>query len=105
MHACSTTRVHDAPEEKAMPSLRELRAERLLSIRELAERADVAPRTVYLIEAGRSRPRPRVARRISAALRVLPVEVDEFRLAIEAAKTRPARADYEQQPRAGHDEE
>ncbi len=86
-----------------MPSLRELRAEHLLSIRELAERANVAPSTVYLIEAGRSRPRPRVARRISAALRVRPVDVDEFRLAIEAAKSRPARPEYEQasRPRAG----
>ena len=74
----------------AMPSLRELRAARLLSIRELAHRAQVAPSTIYLIEAGRTTPRPRVIRQLAAVLGVEPTAVDEFRQAIErAAQHRP----------------
>ena len=74
-----------------MPPLRAIRAARLLSIRELAQQAGVAPSTVYLIETGRVTPRQRVIRQLAAALGVSPVEVDEFRRAIERA----------QQPRAG----
>jgi transcriptional regulator with XRE-family HTH domain len=69
-----------------MASLREVRAERLLSIRELARRAAVAPSTVYLTEAGRTTPRPSVVARLAAVLDVEPVEVEEFRRSIEAAK-------------------
>ena len=69
-----------------MVSLRILRAERLLSIRELARRASVAPSTIYLIEAGRTIPRQRVARQIAKVLDVAPMEVDELRRRIEAAK-------------------
>jgi transcriptional regulator with XRE-family HTH domain len=61
-----------------MPSLRQIRIARLLTIRELAQRAGVAPSTVYLLEAGRSRPSLRVIRRLSAALEVAPETVDEF---------------------------
>ena len=74
-----------------MVSLRELRAERLLSIRELARRASVAPSTIFLIESGRTIPRQRVARQIASVLRVPPTEVDEFRRRIEATKERPGR--------------
>lgn len=73
-----------------MPALRVVRAERLLSIRELAEQAQVAPSTIYLTEAGRTTPRPNVMRRLATALGVEPAEVDEFRHAITQA----------QQPRA-----
>jgi transcriptional regulator with XRE-family HTH domain len=78
-----------------MATLREARVERLLSIRELAREASVAPSTVYLIESGRTTPRLRVVRRLAAALGVEPNEIDEFRRAIEATKgpagrTRPA---------------
>jgi transcriptional regulator with XRE-family HTH domain len=73
-----------------MTSLRHVRAERLLSIRELARQASVAPSTLYLIEAGRTMPRPRVVRCLAAVLGVEPNEVDEFRRAIEAVE-RPAR--------------
>jgi transcriptional regulator with XRE-family HTH domain len=76
-----------------MASLRELRAERLLSIRELARRASVAPSTIFLIEAGRTIPRQRVARQIAAVLRVAPSEVDEFLRRIEVTKERPRRSE------------
>lgn len=69
-----------------MVSLRTLRAERLLSIRELAHRASVAPSTIYLIEAGRTIPRQRVARQIAKVLRVNPMEIDELRQRIEITK-------------------
>lgn len=59
-------------------SLREARTNRLLSIRELAQRALVAPSTIYLIEAGRSTPRLSVVRRLSTALDVDPRAVKEF---------------------------
>jgi transcriptional regulator with XRE-family HTH domain len=69
-----------------MPSLREVRAARLLSIRELAQQAGVAPSTVYVIEAGRATPRLRVIRQLATALGVEPTVVDEFRRAIERAQ-------------------
>lgn len=65
-------------------SLRELRAERLMTIRELAQLAGVAPSTIYLIESGRSIPHLAVVRRIAAALKVDPQQVTEFRRAIQA---------------------
>ena len=65
-------------------SLRDLRAERLLSIRELARLADVAPSTIYLTEAGRTTPHASVMRRIAAALEVDAHEIAEFRRAIAA---------------------
>ena len=68
--------------------LRELRAERLLSMRDLARLADVAPSTVYMAEAGRTTPQPAVMRRIAAALGVDPLQVAEFRSAV-AARARP----------------
>jgi transcriptional regulator with XRE-family HTH domain len=69
-----------------MASLREVRANRLLSIRELARQASVAPSTIYLIETGRSVPRPSIIRRLSVALGVEAPEIDEFRHAIELTK-------------------
>ena len=65
--------------------MRHVRAERLMSIRELAQRADIAPSTVYQIEVGRSIPHLSVVRRISEALNVDPLTVDEFRRAIRMA--------------------
>jgi DNA-binding XRE family transcriptional regulator len=64
--------------------LREVRAERLLSIRELASRAEVAPSTIYMIEAGRSTPQLAVARLIAEALDVDALSITEFRQAIRA---------------------
>ena len=63
-------------------SLRAVRADRLLSLRELAYLAGVAASTIYLIEAGRTTPRPAMIRRLSAALGVEPWAVAEFRRAI-----------------------
>jgi transcriptional regulator with XRE-family HTH domain len=68
-----------------MPKLRELRIRRLLSLRELAKRASVAQRTIVEAEAGRQVPRPATMRKIAAALEVDPLEVNEFRTAIEDA--------------------
>jgi transcriptional regulator with XRE-family HTH domain len=68
-----------------MPPLRELRIRRLLSLRELATRADVALRTIVEAEAGRQVPQPKTMRKLAEALGVDPMEVDEFRAAIEAA--------------------
>jgi transcriptional regulator with XRE-family HTH domain len=61
-----------------MPSLRQTRVSRLLTIRELAQRARVAPSTVYLTEAGRTRPSLRVIRQLAATLAIEPQAVDEF---------------------------
>src|SRR5689334_6877927 len=79
-------------EVRYMASLRELRAERLLSVRELAREASVAPSTIFLIETGRTIPRHRVARQIAEVLRVEPNQVDEFRRRIEATKVRQTRS-------------
>lgn len=67
-----------------MPTLKEWRARRLLTVRGLAEAAGVAPTTVYLAETGRSAPSFRVVRALSDALGVEPTEVAEFAAAIEA---------------------
>jgi transcriptional regulator with XRE-family HTH domain len=64
--------------------LRDVRADRLLSMRELAQLAGVAPSTIYLIEVGRTTPRLSVIRRLSEALAIDPQEVTEFRRAIRA---------------------
>ena len=66
-----------------MQTLKEARAERLLTVRGLAERADVAPSTVYLIENGRSVPRFDAIQKLSAALGVEPRDVAEFAAAID----------------------
>jgi transcriptional regulator with XRE-family HTH domain len=70
--------------ESGVRSLREVRAARLVALRELAELAGVAPSTIYLIEAGRTTPRFSVIRRLSAALGVGPEGITEFRRAIRA---------------------
>jgi transcriptional regulator with XRE-family HTH domain len=64
--------------EPIVMSVRAWRAERLLTIRELARLANVAPSTIYMTEAGRTMPRPSVARRIAATLGVDPRRVVEF---------------------------
>ena len=69
-----------------MLTLRELRTDRLLTIRELAQQAGVAPSSIYLIETGRTTPRMATIRRIAGALGVNPQAVAELRQAIEAAK-------------------
>jgi len=70
--------------EPAGLSLREVRAVRLLSMRDLARLARVALSTIFLIEAGRSTPHLSVVRRLSAVLEIDPQAVTEFRQAIRA---------------------
>ena len=82
----ASAEAHAAPSEPT--PLRELRAERLLSIRDLARLAGVAPSTVYLIEAGRAAPHPSTIRAIAAALGIDPLQVAELRRAV-AARARP----------------
>lgn len=65
-----------------MPTLKEARAARLLTVRGLADRAGVASSTVYLIENGRSTPRFTVIERLSRALGVVPTEIEEFQAAM-----------------------
>ncbi len=74
-------------EGRARP-LRDWRAERLLSTRELARLAGIAPSTVYLTETGRTTPHAAVMRRIAAALAVDARDVEEFQRAINA-RARP----------------
>jgi len=75
-----------------MPTLRELRADGLLTIHALAQQAGVAPSSIYLIETGRATPRVATMRRLASALGVDPETVEEFRQAIETAKApRPRR--------------
>ncbi len=68
-----------------MPTLREMRIRRLLSLRDLAQLANVAQRTIVEAEAGRQVPHPKTMRKLAEALDVDPMEVDEFRAAIEGA--------------------
>jgi transcriptional regulator with XRE-family HTH domain len=77
----------------SMALLREVRTARLLSMRELAALAQVAPSTIYLIEKRRTVPRLSMVRRLAAALQVDPLTVDEFRQAIERAAHPPSAND------------
>ncbi len=63
----------------------EARVRRLLSVRELAKRADVAPATIYYAERGQKVPQFETIRKIATALDMEPGKIDEFRATIEAA--------------------
>jgi transcriptional regulator with XRE-family HTH domain len=69
-------------------ALRVVRVSRLLSMRDLAKQAGVAPSTIYLTETGRTTPHLSVVRRLAAALGVEPHEIDEFRRTLEQAQVR-----------------
>ena len=66
-----------------MPALRDLRLKKLWSQRDLAAEADVARKTIVDLELGRIEPRLLTMRKLAAALGIEPLEVDEFRQAIE----------------------
>jgi transcriptional regulator with XRE-family HTH domain len=63
-------------------TLADLRRERLLTIRSLAELSGCAPRTVLQIEHGRRTPQPGTIKRLASALQVEPNAVREFRRAM-----------------------
>lgn len=64
--------------------LKELRARQLLTVRELADKAHMSPSTISVIEKGHGRPALSTIRKLSDLFSVDPMEVDEFRDAIEA---------------------
>ena len=55
--------------------LRELRRQRVLSMRELEEQAGVSYNTIWRLEAGRQGAQPRTIRKLAAALGVEPSEL------------------------------
>jgi transcriptional regulator with XRE-family HTH domain len=55
--------------------LKELRRERVLSLRELEERSGVSYNTIWRIEDGRQGAHPRTVRKLAGALRVDPSEL------------------------------
>ena len=71
-------------------TFRQARARSVLSVRELAARAGVAPATVYQIEHGRTRPHYRSIRVLSEALGVDPMQIVEFAWVIEEGGALPA---------------
>lgn len=58
--------------------LKEARIQRTMTMRELADAADVALSTIYLIESGKTTPSLRVMRDVSKALSMTPQAIDEF---------------------------
>jgi transcriptional regulator with XRE-family HTH domain len=66
-----------------MVQLRELRLARMLSQRDLAREAGVTQKTIVDLELGRVEPHLKTMRKLTAALGVDPLEVNEFRKAIE----------------------
>jgi transcriptional regulator with XRE-family HTH domain len=55
--------------------LRELRQEKVLSLRELEEKSGVSYNTIWRIEAGRQGAQPRTIRKLAEALAVNPKEL------------------------------
>ena len=60
-----------------MERLKELRRERVLSLRELEERSGVSYNTIWRIEDGRQGAHPRTIRKLAVALGVEPRELIE----------------------------
>jgi transcriptional regulator with XRE-family HTH domain len=61
--------------EVKVERLRELRRERVLSLRELEERSGVSYNTIWRIEDGRQGAHPRTVRKLAEALGVDPKEL------------------------------
>ncbi len=72
-------------------TIRQLRQERLLTIRALAAGAGVSTRTVLLVEHGAQTPRPGTIKKLAAALGVEPAQVREFRAAMGLADEEDGR--------------
>jgi transcriptional regulator with XRE-family HTH domain len=79
--------------EQEQMTFRQARARSVLSVRELAVRAGVAPATVYQIEHGRTRPHYRSIRVLSEALGVEPTQIEEFARVIEEGGISPGIQD------------
>ena len=65
--------------------LREWRIQRILTQKELAQKAGVAEVTVAAIERGHQLPSPRTSRKLAEVLGVAPLDIDEVREATERA--------------------
>jgi transcriptional regulator with XRE-family HTH domain len=61
--------------EVNMHRLRELRRQRVLSMRELEERSGVSYNTIWRLETGKTGAQPRTIRKIAGALGVDPAEL------------------------------
>jgi transcriptional regulator with XRE-family HTH domain len=70
----------------------EVRRSRLLSMRELAAKSGVSLKTISDIELGRTNPALSTIRKLSDALGVDPMEVNEFRDAIRGKELAPANS-------------
>ncbi len=71
-----------------MPTLKDARVARRLSVRGMAARAGIGPSTIYRIEHGKTTPRPHIVRRLSAALQLPPHEIAEFQPVADALRLR-----------------
>ena len=74
--------------------LSEARARKLLSIQELAKMSGVSRANIHALEVGKWLPTLRTVRKLCEVLEVDPMEVDEFKAAIERTaqgKENPAR--------------
>jgi transcriptional regulator with XRE-family HTH domain len=63
--------------------LKEVRQERGIGVRRLSKGAPVSPRTLITTEKGDSTPTPETIRKISRFLGVDPMEISEFKAALE----------------------
>jgi transcriptional regulator with XRE-family HTH domain len=66
-----------------MTTLREARLQALLSMRQLARKAELSPTTIYLLESGQRSPQLLTIYKLSRALGVSPEEIEEFRRAMK----------------------
>ena len=69
--------------EDVVRNLREARVEKLYSLRELAKVAGVSTATLFDAESGKRMPNFNTIRRIALALDIAPLDVEEFKAAIE----------------------
>ncbi len=70
------------PPIRRVRTLRQARAERMLTVRALAQAAGCSPYTVHQVETGQRTPQFDTIRRLSKALAVEPAEIAEFRRAL-----------------------
>jgi transcriptional regulator with XRE-family HTH domain len=73
--------------------LRAWRAQRVLTQKDLAEKAGVAEVTVAAIERGVQLPSARTSRKLAEALEVAPTDIDEVNAAIEREMKRELKKD------------